>query len=589
MKHVRKIELALLCAIAVFAFLFSHACGSRGFFPLDQSIVYDGAWRIIQGQVPFKDFVSPIGPVTFIYQALIFCLFGANFASYLLGAALINSLAAILAYLLVKKFSPDSLILPMSAALISSVWFYPQMGTTYPDQTAIFVCLAALFCTLFGKNDKEAEINKKQEKTPPYETSQAKAIKLFSSLCDHIPLNKKNKFDPAVFAAGALWGLAFLTKQNYAAFFLPLLLVIVPFSPLSPKVERLHSLLLGIATTFALFTAWLLFFSNWHLFMLYFFVIPITEGLRRLGASAGSGAIRLNVVILFANFALAISALAILISAARKGWVNRRGEVNPLLATITLYLITYSYVMIKTTNNNPVNAWGFLPLIIGFGFPLSRHLAKNADKRIGWVVNGIAAAVMLLLVFIGGISAWYRNAQDFASPAKFKALTWPPNAASLLWCDQTPAGLTNDGRRVVVFKEDVERLTKYLSITNAKFFVFPDFTALYGFVGSPSPQPILWFHKGLTYPQEYDERLDSWIVDSLKKSDIDTIVIEEVSWFTTGSRLNDFPLLKKFIYANFAKNGNVGIYAIYKLKGTFRQGSPKELREEKRERAVGRN
>jgi hypothetical protein len=116
---------------------------------------------------------------------------------------------------------------------------------------------------------------------------------------------------------------------------------------------------------------------------------------------------------------------------------------------------------------------------------------------------------------------------------------------------------------VVIFKEDVERLTEFLSATNAKFFVFPDFTALYGFLGASSPQPLLWFHKGLTYPREYDERVDKWIVNSLKKNGTDTIILEEYSWFATSARLNDFPLLKKFISANFAKTGRIGIYLIY--------------------------
>jgi 4-amino-4-deoxy-L-arabinose transferase-like glycosyltransferase len=565
MRFSRHVELILICSVAIFAFAFSHACGSRGFFPLDQSIVYDGAWRIIQGQAPFKDFVSPIGPVTFLYQAFIFCIFGANFASYLLGAALINMLAAILAYLLVKKFSPKSPYLPLSAALLSSVWFYSQMGTTYPDQTAIFLCLTSLFLTLYRNKNKERSIkirSKELPKTSLDTPSKGDAIQQLKYLLDKIPRIETRKFESADFAAGVAWGLAFLTKQNYAVFFFPLLILTVPFAPPSPRVERLHSLLAGVGAIFALFIAWLLIFSDWHLFMRYFLVIPITEGLRRLEENTGSAEIRLNIFILFANFALAISALTILISAVRKGWANRRGDMKPFLATITLYLITYSYVMIKTTNNNPVNAWGFLPLIIGFGFPISKSLVKNTDKRLRWLINGIGTVILILLLLIGSMSAWHRNALDIASPGKFEALSWPPNANSLLWSDQTPAGLTHDGRRVVIFKEDVERLTKYLSIRNAKFFVFPDFTALYGFVGTSSPQPLLWFHKGLTYPQKYDEQLDAWIVDSLKKAKVDTIVMEEVSWFTTASRLNDFPLLKKFISANFAKKGSVGIYAV---------------------------
>lgn len=570
MNSSKKIEVSLIAGLALLAFLFCRICGSRGFFPLDQSIVYDGAWRIIQGQVPFKDFVAPIGPGAFFYQAFVFILFGVNFSSYILGAALLNALSAALAFLLVRRYSPDSLILPCVSGLLSSVWFHSQIGTTYPDQTAMFLCLAALFCALYWKKAPLVDRNEGElvENKSKASSKKERAVKHFKSILETLPKTEGTKFEPADFAAGILWGLAFLTKQNYAVFFLPLLFISVAFAPPTPKTERLHSLWGGVAAIFAIFAAWLLLFSDWRLFIQYFLAIPVNEGLRRLGSiGAESSEIRVNAVILFTNLALALSSFAILYSAVKKGWVERRGDNSPFLATITLFLITYSYLMIKTTNNNPVNAWGFLPLIIGFGFLNVDKTVAESGKILKWALRGTGGVAALSILVFGVLSAWNRNAQDFASPAKFAPLSWPPNAHLLLWCDQTPAGLTDDGRRVVIFKKDVERLTKYLATTNAKFFVFPDFTALYGFLGVPSPQPLLWFHKGLTYPCEYDKKLDEGIVGSLKNNEIDTIVVEEYSWFGTAARLNDFPLLKKFISANFARKGAIGIYSIYRRKG----------------------
>ncbi|NOY75238.1 MAG: hypothetical protein GXP32_05540, partial [Kiritimatiellaeota bacterium] len=361
---------------------------------------------------------------------------------------------------------------------------------------------------------------------------------------------------------------AFLSKQNFAVFFLPLLFLAVAFAPPSPKIGRLHSLWGGVAAVVAIFAAWLLLFSDWRLFVQYFLAIPIGEGLRRFGGSAGGNSeIRLNAVIIFTNLGLSISACAVLFSTARKGWAERRGDNHPFLATCTLFLITYSYLMIKTTNNNPVNSWAFLPLIIGFGYPNVKRLADGSGKTVERILKGVGAAVVSFLVVVGALSAWNRQANDFPSPAKFEPLSGLPNARPLLWCDQTPAGITEDGRLVVTFKEDVERLTRYLVARKSGFFVFPDFTALYGFVGTSSPQPLLWFHKGLTYPMEYDKRLDEWIVASLKKNKIDTVVLEEFSWFTTGERLNDFPLLKRFVSANFAEKKRIGIYLIYEKNG----------------------
>jgi hypothetical protein len=50
--------------VAAFAFAFNWATGHRGVFLLDQSVIFVGGWRILQGQTPYKDFLFPFGPVT---------------------------------------------------------------------------------------------------------------------------------------------------------------------------------------------------------------------------------------------------------------------------------------------------------------------------------------------------------------------------------------------------------------------------------------------------------------------------------------------------------------------------------------------
>ena len=99
--------------------------------------------------------------------------------------------------------------------------------------------------------------------------------------------------------------------------------------------------------------------------------------------------------------------------------------------------------------------------------------------------------------------------------------------------------------------------------SKSKFFVFPDFTALYAFTGQISPQPLLWFHEGLTYSKIYDEKLDRLIVSSLQRNNIDTFVFEEAAWFGSYLILNNFPLLNKYLHNKFTKKGYIGIYTIY--------------------------
>src|SRR4051812_20171909 len=92
----RAVALAVaLAALAAFAFVFVWRVGHRGLFMLDESIVFDGAWRVHQGQVPYRDFVMPFGPMTFWLQGLMFRCFGVDFSTLVLSAALFSVIATL--------------------------------------------------------------------------------------------------------------------------------------------------------------------------------------------------------------------------------------------------------------------------------------------------------------------------------------------------------------------------------------------------------------------------------------------------------------------------------------------------------------
>jgi hypothetical protein len=76
-RHIRHFFAALagLCLAAGAAWLCLHH-GRRGFLPLDQSIVFDGGWRVFRGQIPFVDFVTPAAIVPSVMQAAIFRVAG---------------------------------------------------------------------------------------------------------------------------------------------------------------------------------------------------------------------------------------------------------------------------------------------------------------------------------------------------------------------------------------------------------------------------------------------------------------------------------------------------------------------------------
>ena len=78
-------------AAVVFAVGFVWLVGHRGIFLLDQSILFDGAWRVYQGQVPYRDFVTAFPPLPFYIQSFFFRLTDVDFSAMVLAAAVLNA------------------------------------------------------------------------------------------------------------------------------------------------------------------------------------------------------------------------------------------------------------------------------------------------------------------------------------------------------------------------------------------------------------------------------------------------------------------------------------------------------------------
>jgi len=106
-----------------------------------------------------------------------------------------------------------------------------------------------------------------------------------------------------------------------------------------------------------------------------------------------------------------------------------------------------------------------------------------------------------------------------------------------------------------------------------RFFVFPEFTLLYGVLGAPSPQPLLWFHPGLTYPHGGDPALERRVVESLDANKVDTVVIQQRSWFGTEKILTDFPKLQHWLDSQFEQAGSIGMFELYERKAAQDTGA----------------
>lgn len=75
------------------------------------------------------------------------------------------------------------------------------------------------------------------------------------------------------------------------------------------------------------------------------------------------------------------------------------------------------------------------------------------------------------------------------------------------------------------------------------------------------PQPLVWFHPGLTYPTRYDEALDRRVVSDLERHGVRLVVIERVSFLGTEKRLGHFPQLRAYL-DGFREVARFGIFEV---------------------------
>src|SRR6202047_5400120 len=120
--------------------------GHRGIYLDDQSGVFDAAWRILQGQVLYRDFYAPYGPIVFWIQAIFFRLAGVDYSSMVLSAAAINSIAILCVIWVIRRFLPNPLHRPTAivAGLLTAVWFQAPSGTLWFEQTSFCFNLIAM-------------------------------------------------------------------------------------------------------------------------------------------------------------------------------------------------------------------------------------------------------------------------------------------------------------------------------------------------------------------------------------------------------------------------------------------------------------
>jgi 4-amino-4-deoxy-L-arabinose transferase-like glycosyltransferase len=597
----RVLSALLAVAILIYSFVFCFKAGERGFFALDQSIEFDGAYRILSGQVPYKDFLIPVGPGVFWVQAIVFQLLGVSFTSFLLGAAVVNLLATALAMFTVATLFPQNRWPALIAGFLTATWFYPPYGTPNMEQTAFFFSLLGIAClTATARDGCQRGV-------------------IGALLC---------------VTAGICAVLAFLSKQNAGLLIVPvyfLLLLAAHLPVLRASLVALAWFFVGVAGSVGAFAGWLFVQSDPALFIEHFFRIPSREGIGRifggrphlLGDLLGGNASFLPTAMYLSG---AVGIVVLLIFGLRRSRVGPWSR-PALAAILCVYLQFFQNAFSVTTCNQWQECMPYVGIVFGcasglLALLLERQAEATTHVHFGWdaatallvasiiaslvvrtTLPEVAACVLIVVGLILGMlerpglrilagvvpgslskpnwqkrreqlaiftavvtigcgiqgirAAWIRSVHDIFRGATFAEHAPTEGLEHLKWGHPTVV----NGAEFTF--DDMSRVIARLKQEGKPFFVFPEFTILYGLVGATSPQPLLWFHKGLTYSSDYNERLDRWIVDSLVQNEVQFFVLQKSWHFKDGlCALDHFPLLDSYLRDNFTFDEQHGAFAI---------------------------
>jgi hypothetical protein len=517
-------------AVVLWSFSWTYLVGHFGIFAFDQSIMFDGGWRILSGQVPFKDFIMAFGPLSFTVQALFFKLFGVNWTSMVLSAAFLGAGAALSVMRIMSLlFGKKRIWLIGLSGFLVGTSFQAMFGTLFMEQVGFFACLLGI-----------------------------------QAICESVHSHTRHRF--FYFALGGILSvLAFLSKQNVGVLTLVLLGVLVTLVALPEPLEVLKSLssfLIGIAVAAGLFALWLVIFSDPHLFIRHALEVP---------SQVGRGRVHLKTILFLPSLLGAAGTTqwcyGVSLGAAFQSIVlvfHNRDFRRVLLATpayrlavgLTVGIPFFQRLFQITTLNQAENIIFLSGFSLSLGVCLFYVLSAATECHRQWIpvlACFISAFLLIEMMYV----SWNRTVHDVfpLGAADLSKRLHVPQLASVRWISPT---ITAREGSPELDPQDIDAVYSYLASRKQDFFVLGDSTYLYGIIGVVPPQPLLYLQKGHFFLESDVPHIDDWVLTSLRNRDIRLIVRERHNFF------GDFPLPNslKWISDNFHSGPTFGNFEI---------------------------
>lgn len=520
--------------------------GHQGLHPLDSSIVFDGAWRLMSGQTFFQEFSTPNGFVPILIQVLFFKVLGVNWLAYCAHAAVFNGLFALVVFDILRLVG-GSRWLAGGYAVMSAVVYYPPMGVPYMEQHSFFFLLLGVWLLLKAWNSNHRKWTWWLAALP--------VAVLFSILSKQNP---------------GLFGLAWMPVAAAMGWWRRSL------------AQSLSALALGLAMAFLAF--WVMVgwpATIWPEFWEAFWTRPRELAHARMAAWNYGFFKSLRTFAwypfqVFGGYHFILKHLLYVPwLLAPLEWGLRKWHHRPWTSPPPFHLLLMgagltaicSFFM-HFSQNQPQNGLPFVPVALGLGHVFWR------DWTAGW--KGLSSRMigptrLVGSVAVAGVAAW--GAWTFHRSTN-------PTRLVLDFTEQAPYVASPEQGDVIGFlayqapfhhaRLHPADLMRWLDEHPGDFLLFGDLSILYGLTQRPSIPPFLWFHEGLSLPQPSEASfaaVDSALLASCGKSRVRYVVFEHPDRLTyQGSQWECYEQTAKAISANKKREVEVGGFTVWELE-----------------------
>ncbi len=325
-KFFFKNDYLNLLLIIIISLFFVFYSGFRGVFPIDSFLIFNSGYNVSNNIHPFKDYWSITGPVLDYLQAIFFLVFGVNWYSYVLHAAILNILLSITIFYLFKSLNLNQFSATIFAISVG-ILAYPSIGTPFVDHHATIFCTLSVSFAILGL------------------------------------INNNSKF---WFISSILIVLAFFSKQvpsAYILIFITLILLIQYFYIYKDKsiLYFFSGLIIGLLLLFIISQLFKIPLEN---FIIQYILYPLSIGESRF---ENFNIDIKNIIFQFKYIYLALLPILTVLIVLKKKKLQKKNKKDLLIAFIVIckvFIFIYSQLLTK----NQVLIFYLIPWCLGFSY-----------------------------------------------------------------------------------------------------------------------------------------------------------------------------------------------------------------------------